>query len=110
MHRLLKVLLPAAVLISLLAVYSPVQADAPDAYCYLEAVSTDVYVIVWEADRQGNKGKKIWNGIVKQGQRVKIPSRTGGIRYSTTVTLYEEDPVSGDTSRECSDAATIGVP
>ena len=110
MNRPLVVLLSAVVVYSLLAVYSPVQADVQDAFCYLEADSVDVYVIVWEEDRQGNKGRQIWNGIIKQGRRVRIPSRTGGIRYSSTVNLYQQDAVSGDTSRWCSDAESIGVP
>ena len=110
MNRPLKVLLSAVVLFSLLAVYSPVQADVQDAFCYLEADSTDVYVIVWEEDRQGNKGRQIWNGIIKQGRRVRIPSRSGSIRYSSTIYLDKEDALSGDTSRWCSDAESIRVP
>ena len=110
MNRSLKVILSTAFLISLLAVYSPVQADVQDAYCYLEADSTDVYIIVWEEDRRGNKGRQIWNGIIKQGRRVRIPSRTGAIRYSSTIYIGKEDALSGDTSRWCGDAYTIGVP
>jgi hypothetical protein len=110
MNRPFKVLLAAIVLISLLAVYSPLQADVPDLYCYLEADSVDVYIVVWEEDRQGNKGRQIWNGIIKQGKRVKIPSRHGAIRYSSTTYIGKEDALSGDTSRWCSDAATVGVP
>ena len=110
MNRPFKLFLLVAVLISVLTVYSPLQADVPDAFCYLEADSVDVYVIVWEEDRYGNKGRQIWNGIIKQGRRVKIPSRTGSIRYSETIYLEKEDALSGDTSRWCSDGETIGVP
>jgi hypothetical protein len=110
MNRPLKLLLSAVVLFSILAVYSPLQADVQDAFCYLEADSVDVYVIVWEEDRYGNKGRQIWNGIIRQGRRVRIPSRTGSIRYSETIYLDKQDALSGDTSRWCSDAASIGVP
>jgi hypothetical protein len=110
MNRSFKVLLAAIVLISLLAVNSPLQADVPDLYCYLEADSVDVYIIVWEEDRQGNKGRQIWNGIIKQGKRIRLPSRTGAIRYSSTTYIGKEDALSGDTSRWCSDATTVGVP
>ena len=110
MNRSFKVFLSAIVLISLLAVYSPLQADVQDAFCYLEADSVDVYIIVWEEDRQGNKGRQIWNGIIRQGHRVRLPSRTGSIRYSSTIYIGKEDALSGDTSRWCSDATTVGVP
>ncbi len=110
MNRSFKLFLSAVVLISLLAVNSPLQADVPDLYCYLEADSVDVYVIVWEEDRLGNKGRQIWNGIIKQGKRVKIPSRSGAIRYSSTIYLDQNNALSGDTSRWCSEATTVGVP
>ena len=110
MNRPLKLLLSAVVLFSILAVYSPLQADVQDVYCYLEADSTDVYVIVWEEDRYGNKGRQIWNGIIREGRRVKIYSRTGAIRYSETTILDKLDALSGDTSRWCSDGESVGVP
>ena len=110
MNRSFKVFLSAIVLISLLAVNSPLQADVPDLFCYLEADSVDVYVVVWAEDRQGNKGRQIWNGIIKQGHRVRIPSRSGSIRYSSTIYPDKNDALSGDTSRWCSEGASVGVP
>ena len=110
MYRALKVFLSAAVLISVLTAVSPLQADVIDSYCYLEATTVDVFVIVWEEDRLGNKGRQIWQGIVKQGQRVKITNRTGSIRYSSTIYIDKRDGISGDQSRWCSDASTVGVP
>ena len=110
MYRLFKVFLSAAVLISVLTAVSPLRADRPDMYCYLEAGSVDTYIVVWEEDRQGNKGHKIWQGIVKKGTRVKIPNRFGSIRYSSTVYIGKQDALSGDTSRWCGDAETVGVP
>jgi hypothetical protein len=110
MYRLFKVFLSAAVLISVLTAVSPLRADVLDMYCYLEATTVEVFIVVWEEDRQGNKGRQVWQGIIKQGQQVRIPNRTGSIRYSSTVYIGKQDALSGDTSRWCSDAATIGVP
>jgi hypothetical protein len=110
MDRTFKVLFFAPVLITLLATVSPLRADVPDAYCYLEAGSVDVYVVVWKEDRQGNKGRQIWQGVVKQGSRVKISAPTGGIRYSSTVNIKSQNALSGDRSRWCENGATIGVP
>ena len=110
MDRSFKVCLLAAVLISVLTAVAPLQADVIDMYCYLEAGNVDAYVVVWEEDRQGNKGHQIWQGIVKKSTRVKISNRFGSIRYSSTVYVGSQDALSGDQSRWCSDASTIGVP
>ena len=110
MYRLFKVFLSAAVLIPVLTAVSPLRADVLDMYCYLEASNVDVFVIVWEEDRMGNKGNQIWQGIIKKGTRVKIQNRFGSIRYSSTTYIGKRDALSGDTSRWCSDATTVGVP
>ena len=110
MYRLFKVFLPAAVLISVLTAVSPLRADVPDMYCYLEATTVEVFIIVWEEDRLGNKGNQIWQGIIKKGTRVKIQNRFGSIRYSSTTYIGKRDALSGDTSRWCSDATAVGVP
>jgi hypothetical protein len=110
MYRLFKVFSLAVFFISVLAIVSPLRADVIDSYCYLEATTVDAYVVVWEEDRQGNKGHQIWQGIVKKGQRVRITNRFGSIRYSSTVYVGSQDALSGDQSRWCEGAATIGVP
>ena len=110
MYQGLKVFLLAAVLLLFLSAVSPLRADIMDMYCYLEAGNVDTYVEVWEEDRQGNKGPQIWQGIVKKGTRVKITNRFGTIRYSSTIYVGSKDALSGDQSRWCESAATIGVP
>jgi len=110
MHRRIKV--PALVIfaILILATASPVKADRKDLYCFLNAITVDVKVEVWEEDRRGNKGPLIWRGIVKKGTRQRINTRTGGIRYASTVYVDTNDPLSGDTSRWCEEGGTIAVP
>ena len=110
MFQTFKLMLLAAVLIAVFVSFSPVQADVMDQYCYLEASNVDAYVVVWREDRQGNKGREIWKGVVKQGQRVKINAPSGGIRYSSTIYTKTQDALSGDQSRWCENGATIGVP
>ena len=110
MYRLFKIFLSAAVLFSVLTAVSPLRADGPDMYCYLEAGSVDTYVVVWEEDRQGNKRNQIWKGIINKRTRVQIQSRFGSIRYSSTIYIGKQDALSGDTSRWCSDGETVGVP
>lgn len=110
MYRLFKVFSLAVFFISVLAAVSPLRADVIDSYCYLEATTVDVYVVVWEEDRQGNKGHQIWQGVVKKAQRVKISNRFGQIRLSSTVYVKSRNALSGDQSRWCEGATNIGVP
>ena len=110
MQRTIQITLIAIVVILGSAIVSPLKADIKDLYCYLEATTVDVKLAVWEEDRLGNKGQLIWRGIIKQGHRQRINTRTGGIRYSSTTYIDKNDALSGDTSRWCEEGATVGVP
>ncbi len=80
-----------------------------DADCYLKA-SIDVRVIVWHADRSGNKGVKIWEGVIKKGERKLIRTPDGNIRYAHRINLADDQYFSGDKSRWCENEEEIGVP
>jgi hypothetical protein len=110
MHRIMKVLVLVIFVILFSALISPVKADKRDLFCYLEATTVDVIVVVWEEDRQGNKGPQIWQGIVKTGHRQRINTRTGGIRLSSSIYIDTNNALSGDTSRWCEEGSTVGVP
>ena len=110
MHRVIKVSMFVIFVILFSAIVSPLKADRRDLFCFLQATTVDVKVVVWEEDRQGNKGQLIWRGIVRQGKRQRINTRTGGIRYSSTVYIDTNDALSGDTSRWCEEGSTVGVP
>ena len=110
MYRIGKISLLVLLAIVFSAVISPLQADVRDLYCFLQANTTDVRVEVWEEDRRGNKGQLIWRGIVRPGKRQRINSRTGNIRYASSVYVKTNEPLSGDDSRTCEEGITIGVP
>ena len=110
MPRVIKVSMFVIFVILFSAIVSPLKADRRDLFCFLQATTVDVKVVVWEEDRQGNKGPLIWRGIVRQGKRQRINTRTGGIRYSSTVYIDTNDALSGDTSRWCEEGSTVGVP
>ena len=94
---------------SALSLY-PLIANAGENDCVLQA-SVDVIVQVWDADDEGNKGNTIWKGLIKQGEQKSIKSRYGQIRYSSTTSINEDQPLlSGDYDRPCHDGLTIGVP
>ena len=110
MHRTINVSAFVIFTILILALASPVKADRKDLYCFLNANTVDVKVEVWEEDRRGNKGPLIWRGIVKNGTRQRVNTRTGGIRYASTVYVDTNEPLSGDESRWCEEGGTIAVP
>jgi hypothetical protein len=80
-----------------------------DADCYLKA-SVDVRVIVWHADRSGNKGVKIWESVIKKGERKPIHTPDGNIRYAHRRNLADDQYFSGDKNRYCENGEEISVP
>ncbi len=81
-----------------------------DTYCYFSANSIDVMVKVWHADRRGNKGYRIWEGIIRKGDRKLIRTFDGRIRYSTSRNIDKPPVYSGDKGRSCDKGQIIGVP
>ena len=103
------VLLSFFMILSLLSI-TPTSAIADDNDCILVA-STDVIVEVWNVDNQGNKGSRIWKGLIKQGEEKRIVSSHGQIRYAQSTYVKETNkPLSGDIGRPCTNGKTIGVP
>ena len=80
-----------------------------DADCYLKAI-VDVRLIVWPVDKSGNKGEKIWEGIIKKGEKKLIRTSHGRIRYAARTNLADDQLFSGDKSRWCEDGKEISVP
>lgn len=85
------------------------EADAEQGTCVLEA-NQDVFVIVWDHDNEGNKGRQIWQGRINQGKSVKITAPHAKIRYSYNDQPEEDQPLSGDVDRSCHSDETILVP
>ncbi len=110
MHRIIRLSALVLFMALFLATAVPAKADRRDLYCYLQAATVDVRVEVWEEDRRGNKGQVIWRGLIEKGTKQRINTRTGGIRYGTTIYVDTNESPSGDTSRWCEEGLTIAVP
>ena len=80
-----------------------------DTSCYLKA-AVDVRVIVWPVDKSGNKGEKMWEGVIKKGERKLIRTPHGKIRYAVARNLDQDQYTSGEKSRWCESGKEIGVP
>lgn len=89
---------------------SPSKTSADQGSCYLKAVRTDVYVVVYDLYRDGNMGYPIWRGRINEGEEVLINAPHGQFRYYVNAPPDVDEPLSGGISRLCSDKRRIGVP
>jgi len=81
---------------------------AEDNTCWLEAPSQDdVWVIAYDADVDGNRGGVIWQGKIAAGQKIKIDSTDGHIRYDYK--LDPDQPYEGDVSAGCFGQRSLSV-
>ncbi len=104
-------ILPIAFLAVILAgVFAGQHADAEEGSCYLEATNTDVFVIVFDLDQDGNQGRQIWQGRINQGESVKITTPHGRFIYNYNDQPDEDQPLSGGSDRWCNSLETILVP
>lgn len=90
-------------------IFLPMQVSAAeDNSCYIHAPSdTDLWVIVFEEDNEGNRGEILWKGNLKAGEKKLIQSRWGMIKYE-----YATDPnqpYSGDVTAVCHDKQTVTI-
>jgi hypothetical protein len=73
---------------------------AEDNSCWLTAPpQDDVWVIVYDADGDGNRGKIIWQGKIDAGQEIEITSTDGHIRYDFK--RDKDQPFEGDIDAVC---------
>jgi hypothetical protein len=55
-------ILSGLLVIAMSGVYADFAGAAARDYCYIQARTRDMYVIVYEEDRRGNKEGEIWKG------------------------------------------------
>ncbi len=94
----------------LAAVFTGQNAAADEGSCYLKASNKDVFVIVYDMDRDGNQGAQIWQGRLNQGESVKITAPNGRFRYDYNDQPDEDQPLSGGNDRWCNNLNTVLVP
>ena len=81
-------------------------SSAADYFCWIKAGNPDANVTVKDMDLDGNPMRSlVWKGQIKRGQRQKIESLTGRIRYSYTRTA--ESRTRGANYKPCLNGNTI---
>ena len=109
MQRIYRILFFLIFTITTASFLSILKADAEEGTCILEA-SKDVFVMVWDLNEDGTKGRQIWQGRINQRGTAKITAPHARIRYSYNDQPDEDQPLSGDTERWCNSDETILVP
>lgn len=78
--------------------------------CYLKAKATDVYVKLFDLNRDGDTGSLIWQGRINQGQEVLVTVPHARFRYYYNASPDVNQPMSGGNDRWCDSKRTVGVP
>ena len=94
------------VLISCLTI-SAVQAD--EGSCYLVA-TTDVYVEIYDLDRDGNDGDMLWSGRLNDGQKVRIKTPHARFRYKFNSEPDKKQALSVGPDKWCDSNNDVAVP
>ncbi len=110
MRTIYRILPIAFLTVILTGVFAGQDAQAEEGSCYLKTNTQDVYVIVFDMDREGNQGRQIWQGRINQGESVKITTPHGRFRYDYNDQPDEDQPLSGGSDRWCNNLETILVP
>ena len=80
--------------------------DAQDNTCFIMAPQeNDVWVIIYDADGDGNRGQVLWKGKIEAGKQVSVTSTGGYIRYDYAT--HPNQPYEGDVDEGCFDHRTI---
>ncbi len=78
--------------------------------CYLQALRSDVYVVLHEMNSDGYKGPKIWEGRIDEGQKVLVTVPHARFRLYYSYQPDKNQPLSGGNDRYCDSRRTVGVP
>ncbi|MGD8963744.1 MAG: hypothetical protein PVF29_12030 [Desulfobacterales bacterium] len=78
--------------------------------CYLKATHGDVYLRVFDVDRNGNMGALVWQGRINQDQTTRIQTTHAYFRYFYNSEPDVEQPFRSGADKVCDDLATVDVP
>ena len=104
-------ILPIAFLTVVFAgVFAGSQAEAEEGSCYLKATDKDVFIVVFDLDRDGNKGPQIRQGRINRGESAKITTPHARFIYDYNDQPDVDQPLSGGSNRWCNNLETVLVP
>ena len=102
-------LLLTVITTSILALAAPPAALSEEGTCYLEAV-TDVYIEVYDLDREGNHGEMIWNGRIEAGDAVLLKAPHARFRYKYNSEPDQKQALTVGPDQWCNGENNVTVP
>ena len=84
--------------------------DTREGACRLKAAQSDVYLKVFDLDRNGNMGPLIWEGRINQGQTALINTSQAYFRYFYNSEPDVDRPFSSGPDKACDDLDVVVVP
>ena len=78
--------------------------------CYLKATEGDVYLKVFDVDRNGNMGALVWQGRINQDQTARIQTTHAYFRYFYNSEPEVDQPFRSGADKACDDLDTVDVP
>lgn len=78
--------------------------------CILKATQGDVYLKVFDLDRNGNMGALIWQGRINQGQTARIKTSQTYFRYFYNSEPDVDRPFSSGPDKACDDLDVVVIP
>jgi hypothetical protein len=88
---------------------APQLSHSKSGTCILKAIS-EVYLEVYDLDRDGNHGPMIWNGRLKDGETVRIEAPHAKFRYKYNAQPDQKQALSVGPDQWCDSDNTVGVP
>ena len=100
--------LPISIFLVAMGLLHEASAEVQNASCYVYAGIETTHVFVRELDMDSNPLREIYNGWIKQNQKVPILSSSGKI--DVNYRQASSDKVIGSDDVDCSDGRVISVP
>jgi hypothetical protein len=106
-HRFVSIIFFAAVITGCSA--AP-DVDSDKGACYLKAAHTDVYIKVFDLDRERNMGPLIFQGRINQRTGARIKTSHAQFRYYYNSEPDVDQPLSSGPDQACDDLEVVFVP
>jgi hypothetical protein len=84
--------------------------DSDEGACYLKAADGELFVKVFDLDRDGNMGALIFQGRINQSTGARIKTSHSKFRYYYNAEPNVDQPLSTGSDHACDDLDVIFVP
>jgi len=105
-HRIFSVMF----MVGIFSILLPTKAVSEENSCYLQSNFAELHIIVYDVDPSETIGGLIWEGIIKEGQRITIKSNFGRFFYEYSKDTESINSMVRGFVRWCKNGETVDVP